>query len=153
MLLSKVNVPTSVTYLNQTPTFERYVVWHVPRKLVCMFWNLTIILGSIGNIYWGDLYDLLSTKIFTLKMKERDIHTSSEDFEESGYGLNVDVLTVSHWSRVSNPRRSGLVDKSNHWKPIYLSPLWHTKSITNPVEAICEVILKQLTLWRGDACG
>jgi hypothetical protein len=58
--------------------------------------EICVILGSIVNII-GDLYDhLMNTNIFTLIMKEKDIHTSSENYEESGYGLNVDVVTMSH---------------------------------------------------------
>ena len=44
---------------------------------------------------------------------------SSENHEESGYGLDLDQLTISYWLRVSYPR-SGLVGKSNKLRPIYL---------------------------------
>jgi hypothetical protein len=53
--------------------------------------NMTNILNSIVNIIGGNLYDhLMSTKIFTLIMNE--IFMSSE---ESGYGLNLDLLSMS----------------------------------------------------------
>ena len=45
---------------------------------------------------------------------------TSENHEESGYGLDLDQLTISYWLRVSYPRRSGLVGNSNHLRPIYL---------------------------------
>jgi hypothetical protein len=42
-----------------------------------------------------DLYDhLISTKNFHFD-SEQDIHTSSKDYDESGYGLNLDLLTIS----------------------------------------------------------
>ena len=52
---------------------------------------------------------------------EQDIHMSSENYEGSGYGLDLDLLTMLYWLRVSYPRRSGLLGKSdNHSRPIYL---------------------------------
>jgi hypothetical protein len=46
-----------------------------------------------------------------------------QKLEESDYGLEVDLLTVLFLSHVSYPRRSGLVEKSNHLRPIYLGSL------------------------------
>ena len=45
---------------------------------------------------------------------------SGEIYEESGYGLDLDLLIILYYTRASFPRRSGLVGKSNHWRPIYL---------------------------------
>ena len=42
---------------------------------------------------------------------EWDIHMSSENHEESNYGLNLDLLSISYLLSVSYPRRSGLVRK------------------------------------------
>ena len=39
---------------------------------------------------------------------------SSKFFEESGCGLNLDLLIIMYISRVSNPWRSGVVRKMNH---------------------------------------
>ena len=33
----------------------------------------------------------------------------SKNHEERGYNLDLDLVTSLHWSRVSYPRRSGLV--------------------------------------------
>ena len=53
--------------------------------------NMTTVLNSIVNIIGGDLYDhLMSTKIFTLNMNEIFMN-----FEESGYNLNLDLLSMS----------------------------------------------------------
>ena len=53
-------------------------------------------LGSTANIIGGregELYDhLMSTKIFTLLMTK--IHMSSKHYEECGYGLHSDLLTI-----------------------------------------------------------
>lgn len=45
------------------------------------------------------------------------------NYEESGYDLVLDMLTVLYRSCVSCPRRSGLVVKSNHLRPICLIQL------------------------------
>ena len=39
---------------------------------------------------------------------------SSKDLDESGYNLDLDLLTISYYSYVSYHRRSRLVGKSNH---------------------------------------
>jgi hypothetical protein len=41
---------------------------------------------------------------------------SSKKYEESGYQLVLDLLTISYKSRVSYPRRSGSVGKSKPFK-------------------------------------
>ena len=38
---------------------------------------------------------------------------NSKHYEESDYGLDLDFLTISYKSRVSRPRRGGLVAISN----------------------------------------
>ena len=45
---------------------------------------------------WDDLYDhFMTMRIFTLIMNQ-DIHMSSENCEESGYGLDLDLQTISY---------------------------------------------------------
>ena len=41
---------------------------------------------------------------------------SSGNYEESGYILDVDLLTISYSSCVSYPRRSEIVGKSDQFK-------------------------------------
>ena len=46
------------------------------------------------NIIGGDLYDhLVNLRMFALTMKF-NIHMNSENLKESGYGLNLDYLTL-----------------------------------------------------------
>jgi hypothetical protein len=53
------------------------------------------ILGSIVHIIGEDLYDhLMSTRITFVN--EYYIHTSSENYEESNYILDLDLLTISY---------------------------------------------------------
>ena len=44
---------------------------------------------------------------------------SSINYEDSGYGLNLDLVTILYQSHVSYPRISG-VAMENHSRPIYL---------------------------------
>jgi hypothetical protein len=57
--------------------------------------NMIIILGLIVNMMEeGDLYyHVMSTSIFNGWWK--DIHTSFENHEESGYNLNTDSETIT----------------------------------------------------------
>jgi hypothetical protein len=50
-----------------------------------------------------------------------DIPTSSANYGESGNGFNLDLLTILYYLRVSRPRRSEVVLKSNHLRPISTS--------------------------------
>ena len=64
---------------------------HVFKEIGLCAQNMTTVLNSIVNIIGGDLYDhLMSTKIFTLNMNEIFMN-----FEESGYNLNLDLLSMS----------------------------------------------------------
>ena len=45
---------------------------------------------------------------------------SSKHYQESGYGLGLDLLTILQWSCFQYPRRSQLVGKSNHLRRTYL---------------------------------
>jgi hypothetical protein len=63
------------------------------------------------------------------------IYTSSEIYEESDYGLDMDLLTISYKIRVSFPRIQG-VGKCDHLWPIYLttyilSPVSHNSIFTS----------------------
>ena len=55
-------------------------------------------------------------------MTKINIQMSSKCHEESGYGLELDLLTILYQSHVSYPTRSGVVvGKNNHLRPtIYL---------------------------------
>ena len=45
---------------------------------------------------WEDLYaHLMNTKNFTL-ITNKDIQVSSKKYEESGYSLDLDLLTISY---------------------------------------------------------
>ena len=46
---------------------------------------------------------------------------SSKNYEVNGYGLDLNLITISLKSSVSYPRRCGLVGKSNQLRPIYLN--------------------------------
>jgi len=46
---------------------------------------------------------------------------SSRNYEERGYILVLDLLTISYSSCVTHPRRSEIVGKSDHLRPIYLT--------------------------------
>ena len=67
---------------------------------------------------------------------------SFEYREESGYNLGLDLLTILLSLHVSHPRRSGLVGKTNHLRPIYLKDLrlygWfaHLESTTLHIEVV-----------------
>ena len=43
---------------------------------------------------------------------EWDIHMNSKHYEESGYNLNLDLLTILYESRASNSKRSGIVKRT-----------------------------------------
>ena len=55
--------------------------------------KLTAILGSIVNIFGGVYDHLLTTRIFTLLIII-NICMSSKHYEENGYGLDLDLLTI-----------------------------------------------------------
>ena len=49
------------------------------------------------------------------------MHIRSENYEESGYGLGLDLLAIRYESRVLNPyTRDEIAGKCNHLRPIYL---------------------------------
>jgi hypothetical protein len=45
---------------------------------------------------------------------------NSLNYTKSGYGFDLEGLTILYQLCVSYPRRSGLVEKSNDLRPIYL---------------------------------
>ena len=52
---------------------------------------------------------------------EQDIHISSEDHEENGFGPDSDLSIISHYLKcVPYPTRSGCTVKSVHSRPTYL---------------------------------
>ena len=56
---------------------------------------MIIILDSIINIVGEDLHDnQMRIRIFVM-IVNKGIHTSSASYKESGYGLDLDTLTIS----------------------------------------------------------
>ena len=62
----------------------------------------------------------MSTIIFTL-IKAQDLHMSLKNYEESDYGLNLDMLYHLILFTCVISQGSGLVEESNHLRPIYLN--------------------------------
>ena len=96
---------------------------------------MIIILGSIVNVIWGWGLDAIRSFIEHKNLhfdNELNIHVSSQNHEESGYGLFLDLLNLLYQLRISHPRRSGLDRKYNHLRPIYL--LLITASKNQPLE-------------------
>ena len=46
------------------------------------------------------------------------IYMSSQNYEESGYSFDSDLLAITYQSRVSHPRRSRLFGNSSHSRPL-----------------------------------
>ena len=93
-------MPNSVTYYNWTSIFERDVAeWSTKTDIKKRFdyrlkYDKHSKLNSGHN--WDDLYDhFMTMRIFTLIMNQ-DIHMSSENCEESDYGLDLDLQTISY---------------------------------------------------------
>ena len=58
--------------------------------------TMITILDSIINIIGEDLHDnQMRIRIFDM-IVNKDIHTSSASYEKSGYGLDLDTLTISY---------------------------------------------------------
>ena len=51
---------------------------------------------------------------------EHDVHMSSEIHGESGYGIDLKLVTILYWLRVSYPLRIELVGRSYHLRSFYL---------------------------------
>ena len=94
--------PNSVTYLNQTPTFEWWVGRCgsknrrpndicVQKEIGLRAQNLLSILCSIANTIGvgGGGYDHLSRKIY-LSLIVNDVHLGSKNCKENGYGFNLE---------------------------------------------------------------
>ena len=80
--------------------------------------NMITIVGSIVNIFGGmGLHEhLMSTRILTVD-NEEDIHMISENYDESGCGLDLDFVNHVVLSCVFHIiGESGLVGKSNRFK-------------------------------------
>jgi hypothetical protein len=94
-----------VTFLSRTGTFEWYMVWcgsknRYQNNIMCLkdielrAQNRKNQLRFNGQHNWGDLYDhLMSTRVFTLIM--HNMYKSSENHEECGHGLDLDLLNIS----------------------------------------------------------
>ena len=53
------------------------------------------IVGLIASQHnWRDLYDYLNKQENFHLDNEQDIHTGSKFYEESSYGLNLEMLTI-----------------------------------------------------------
>ena len=68
-----------------------------------------IVVGVIGRSTWR--LNKYENMIFHLE-NNGDYHVISENYEESGYNLNLDLLIVSYYITCSCLRRIGLVRKS-----------------------------------------
>ena len=82
--------------------------------------NMIIIRDSFMNITKEGLYDHVTTHVnmrFGIY-----IHMSSKNYEESGYNLDVDLLTISFQLCVSYAKRSELLGQT---KTIKDSPTLH----------------------------
>jgi hypothetical protein len=95
--------------------------------------NTMIILGSTVNVIGGNIYGQLARE-FSLDNKW-NIHLSLKNHEESGYGLSLNLLTISYQSCESYTKRSGLVGKSNHVNPFTLG-MWTMVSISKKSDHI-----------------
>ena len=73
-------------------------------------------------ISFGDIYDHLNECKNPHLNNKLDIHVSSGSYEDSGYGIGLDVLTILCESRSSYPRRSMSRGGGggNHLRPICL---------------------------------
>ena len=84
-----------------------------------------IILSSIVNIPRGrgrDVYDhCMSTNNFNLLMNRNFI--SFKNYEESGYMLNLDLLTTLYKPCILYPMRNGMVGRSSHLRLVYFNVL------------------------------
>ena len=70
---------------------------------------------------WEDVHDhMMSTRIDTLIMN----NMCSKFYQESNYGLNLDLLYISYQSHVPYPRRNRLLGKSDHLRSIHLKFEW-----------------------------
>ena len=78
-----------------------------------------MIVNLIGGCLWNHF---ISTRISTLIVNKDVLHMNSKEHEESGYGLDLDLLCIFVLIYMTKYlRRSELVGKkSNVLKPIYL---------------------------------
>ena len=107
---TKVNGPNSVTDLDREPIFEWYAVRcgfkNGAQKYICLndiglhVQNMITILGLIINIilfYFGGRAIWPFNEHENLHFDhEKDINMSSRSYEESGYSLDLDLLTSSY---------------------------------------------------------
>ena len=75
--------------------------------------DMILSLDSIFKIIGRDLYDCNEEENLHLD-NDQDIHMSIEIYEEAGYGLDLDLLTMLYSSLLSYPRRSRLFRRSKH---------------------------------------
>ena len=67
--------------------WSREIRWHAQNKIS--------ILDSNSQHNWDDQNNVTKHKILHFD-NEQGIHTSSKNYEESGHGLNLDLLTISY---------------------------------------------------------
>ena len=129
-----INVPNLVSYLNQTPIFEWYVVWcgsknEYQNYNVCLqeiglrAQNVITILSSIVSMIKEDLYNhFVSLRIFILIMNKIIIRTPKLIWGKRLWPWFGIANNQYYWSWisylcVSYPKRNGLVGKSSHLRP------------------------------------
>ena len=83
-------------WIGVAPRTDAKKASHVYRGLDYNLRNTLTILGSVVNRIEGDrpVWQLNEHENFTLILN-KDIHISSKTDEESGYGLNLALLTIS----------------------------------------------------------
>ena len=106
--------------LIKAPKFEWFVLWcgskngyqkDICLKEIGLHAHITMtILNLIANTIAGNLYDHLTNPSEDLDFdKDSNIEPISKNHEESGYNLDVNLLTILYLLRVAYPRRSGLI--------------------------------------------
>ena len=72
---------------------------------------MTTILGSIFNVIKGTYkWPFREHGKFHFDNKQ-DVHMDLKNDEESGYNLDLDLLTILYWLSDSYPKRNGVVEK------------------------------------------
>jgi hypothetical protein len=65
----------------------------------------------------------------------------SKNVEECGHCVHSDLLTILYYSLVSYPKKSGLVRKSTHTRPIYLITNFVARPFSGPYVLILLLLL------------
>ena len=77
----------------------------VQNLLTILDVNINMITHTLGPT------DHLITQIIFILDNKLDVHTSSKNYEGSGYGHDLDLLIILHWSCALYFTRSGCIEK------------------------------------------